>query len=320
MRAKPSSPAGGNRGRPPRDLIAVADQWLEKLKKAEESDSGLFGDGRKESTGFVKRLKDDLKLAENKAKEGVAFEAFSNRRRRIEAALNLLQCANQKGAAHEDFREAFQEASESLQRPPMIQDDDWPSHWHSGNRVLMIQKVSDTTEFWSLVGKESVLRLGDRSDPEVCRFQSYLVETKIISITKANTLEDVTKQMAMFFDSTSFLRAALNEEASACCSTLSIVAWNEKNSAALVKSSADKILAKGHSIYAAVLTFDAGRQWVSGATQAVDKRAEEAKFMGEVMDMIRKAKTSVLAFDFTIDSAKTTQDLVTEVSVLIKSS
>ena len=97
VRAKPSSPAGGNRGRPPRDLIAVADQWLEKLKKAEESDSGLFRDGRKESMGFVKRLKNDLKLAENNAKEGVAFEAFSNRRRRIEAALNLLQCANQRG-------------------------------------------------------------------------------------------------------------------------------------------------------------------------------------------------------------------------------
>ena len=66
-----------------------------------------------------------------------------------------------------------------------------------------------------------------------------------------------------------------------------------------------------------MLTFDAGRQWVVSATQAVDKRAEEAKFMNEVMDMIRKAKTSVLAFDFTIDSAKTTQDLATEVSVLI---
>lgn len=185
-------------GRPRRNLSTEMEKHIRDFEESNDSDSTWFGENWRTRERNLKRLLGDVETRMKSAECGVAeCESLKNQNKQLGAIMNLAKYISTYGPDSTGFAQCFDQQKHFLGLAPEVEVK-FPGFLFKHRHEARVRE-STYGEFFTMLSDKEMQNNGF-SDPDVIsEMQRSLLSERIVKITKMNTLQDVTKAMALQF-------------------------------------------------------------------------------------------------------------------------
>ena len=200
-----STPHSGEKrkkGRPQRDMLAVAAKSVTEFEEASETTPQFFGPQYKSNRRFLARLATDINAKADGTKDMQEWQTLTKSLKQIKSIIAIGDAAAKSDISSSTFGSLYDAQMCFLDMDPQVTLK-FPAFIALKRHSSKLEECSSGTAFWSLLTEKSLTNAGyEVGSPEAEKAVFNAIRSRIVWATSSKPAKEMEAALTTFFDST----------------------------------------------------------------------------------------------------------------------